>query len=444
MAEAGLSGRLAFVVADAETGEVLESLNPDLALPPASATKIATALYGLEILGPDYRFPTRVVVTGPVENGQVRGDLYLVGGGDPSLDSDALAELAARLKQAGIREVAGRCFVHSGALPYQRQIDPGQPDYLGYNPAISGLNLNYNRVFFEWTRQKDGYAVTMDARALKYRPRVTVSTMSVVERGSPVFTLDSTDRGDRWTVAARVLGRKGGRWLPVRRPDLYAAEVFRTLARSNGLQLPEFSVARMLPPGTVVATWQSRPLAQMVRRMMKFSTNLTAECIGLTASLRQGRQVATLRDSARAMEEWAQARAEVVQARFADHSGLEDGTRVSPRDLVRLLLAAGWDGPLRGLMKDIPFRDARGRPLKRKAPARIRAKTGTLNFVSALAGYVEPRRGRRLVFAILAADLPRREQIRKADRERPRGARRWNRRARRLQQQLIERWIAVS
>jgi len=73
----------------------------------------------------------------------------------------------------------------------------------------------------------------------------------------------------------------------------------------------------------------------------------------------------------------------------------------------------------------------------------IRAKTGTLNFTSALAGYVRTRDGHRFVFAIFAADLPRRSKIRKSERERPKGSRGWNRRAKMLQQALIHRWVGV-
>ncbi|MBN8194762.1 D-alanyl-D-alanine carboxypeptidase, partial [Bacillus sp. NTK074B] len=76
-------------------------------------------------------------------------------------------------------------------------------------------------------------------------------------------------------------------------------------------------------------------------------------------------------------------------------------------------------------------------------PVQVHAKTGTLNFVSALAGYAQPRGGREIVFAIVSADMARRRAIRDEDSERPPGARSWTARARNLQQTLIERWSAL-
>ncbi len=439
---AGLSGKVGFVVADAQSGEVLESRNPLLTFPPASVTKTATTLYGLKTLGNSYRFNTRIIVTGPLKDGKIKGDLYLAGGGDPTLDTDALADMAKQLKAAGVEEVTGRTYVYSAALPYQKAIDPSQPVYLGYDPSLSGLNLNYNRVFFQWTRQKSGYQITMDARALKFRPRVAMASMKVVNRRTPVFTLETGATSDSWTVAKRALGRKGGRWLPVRRPEYYAADVFRTLARSYGIVLPPFKTARTLPDGTVLADWKSDNLPEVLRKMLKYSTNLTAEAVGLTASYHRGASPATLRASAKIMTAWIKETSGARHVRFVDHSGLGDENRASTSDMVKILKSSGWDGPLHQLMKDIKLHDKNGRPLK-KQKINVRAKTGTLNFVSALAGYIDPPNGRKLIFAIFCGDLPRREMIPKSQKERPKGARGWNHRAKVMQQQLIERWVAV-
>jgi D-alanyl-D-alanine carboxypeptidase/D-alanyl-D-alanine-endopeptidase (penicillin-binding protein 4) len=106
---------------------------------------------------------------------------------------------------------------------------------------------------------------------------------------------------------------------------------------------------------------------------------------------------------------------------------------------VGALVQARQRGILRPLLKPIKMRDARGRPMKSQ-PIRIDAKTGTLNFVSCLAGYMTTPDGTELAFAIFSADKRIRAKIGKADREVPPGARTWNRKAKKLQQRLIERW----
>ncbi|MDH5798194.1 MAG: D-alanyl-D-alanine carboxypeptidase, partial [Paracoccaceae bacterium] len=102
---ASLKGDVAFVVADAGTGEILESRKPVLGLPPASVTKAITAQYALDTLGPAHGFATRLLATGPVIGGRLDGDLILMGGGDPELDTKDLAEMAAQVLDAGLREV---------------------------------------------------------------------------------------------------------------------------------------------------------------------------------------------------------------------------------------------------------------------------------------------------------------------------------------------------
>jgi D-alanyl-D-alanine carboxypeptidase/D-alanyl-D-alanine-endopeptidase (penicillin-binding protein 4) len=85
---------ITFVVCDTETGEELESFNPLRSLPPASVMKAITGFYALETLGPEFSFQTRLMTNGSINNGVLEGDLILFGGGDPTLDTDALYYLS--------------------------------------------------------------------------------------------------------------------------------------------------------------------------------------------------------------------------------------------------------------------------------------------------------------------------------------------------------------
>lgn len=443
IARFGLSGAVVCAVADVETGLELEAAEGTTGLPPASVAKTLTALYALETLGPDYRFETRLLAAGPVRDGVLHGDLILAGGGDPILTTDDLAAMAADLKASGLREVRGAFVVHEGYLPFVKTIDPGQPDHVGYSPAVSGLALNFNRVHFEWRASGKRYRVAMDARTERYRPEVAIAQMKIVSRSVPVYTYEDGGSVDRWTVASGALGGGGARWLPVRRPGLYAGDVFRTLARSQGIVLGEARLSDALPPeAEVVVVHQSTQLLTIVKAMLKYSTNLTAEMIGLTATVTRGGQPASLAESAAAMSRWAAERFGMTGTLLVDHSGLGEESRMTPQDLVAALVQARRDDVLRPLLKPFVLRDEKGRA-NRAHPISVNAKTGTLNFVSGLGGYMTAADGTELAFAIFAADTRARSAIRRADRERPRGARSWNRRAKTLQQQLIERWGAL-
>ncbi|MDR5655262.1 D-alanyl-D-alanine carboxypeptidase/D-alanyl-D-alanine endopeptidase [Ruixingdingia sedimenti] len=436
IAAARLGGRVGFAVRDGNTGALLEGFDADLPLPPASVAKTVTALYALDRLGAGYRFATRLLATGPVAGGRVQGDLVLTGSGDPTLTSDTLGDLAAALRARGVRGITGRFLVHGGALPHIAAIAADQPDHVGYNPAVSGLNLNFNRVHFEWKRAQKGWQVSMDARADRFVPQVQMARMRVVDRQAPLFTYAQEGRRESWTVAAAALGKGGSRWLPVRQPELYAAEVFQTLARAQGIDLPEPRTAAGAVQGTVLAEAASAPLQVILRDMLRHSTNLTAEVVGLAASGAGG-----LADSGARMSAWLRAR-HGVAPRFVDHSGLGAASRISAADLSLVLAQVGAGGPLRPILRDFALRDDRGRPMK-AGPVTVAAKTGTLNFVSGLGGYATMPSGRVLSFAIFAADVARRDRLSAAERERPAGGAEWTQRARVLQSRLIERWAAV-
>jgi serine-type D-Ala-D-Ala carboxypeptidase/endopeptidase (penicillin-binding protein 4) len=432
-----LGGDVGFAVADTASGELLDVHLPDTLLPPASTLKVVTSLYALDRLGADFRFRTEVLGTAAIVNGRLDGDLILKGGGDPTLDTDRMGDIAVKLREAGLHEVTGRFLVWRDALPHGDRIDDDQPEYVGYNPAFGGLNLNYNRVHFQWEKSGDGYDITMDARGVKFSPATSVAHMSVVDRSAPVYEYHAGRERDGWSVARSALGDNGARWLPVRYPAIYAGDVFRTLARSNGIVLKAPEVVEVMPAAELLVTSESEPLVPLLRDMLKYSTNLTAEASGLTASLANEVPVGSLLASGSRMAGWAMERFAISGLKFRDHSGLGYGSAISPVSMVQILNGGRTIAPL---LKTVDLSLDKKRP----APSgvEVRAKTGTLNFVSALAGYVKTRGGRQLSFAIFTADVGRRDAIPPEERERPQGARGWSQRSRQLQKELLRTWAA--
>lgn len=434
---AKLGGEAAFAVARLGAPVPLAARHADVLMPPASVAKTVTTLYALEMLGPDHRFETRVMRLGPLDNGQLRGDLVLVGGGDPNLDSDRLGDLVAALAATGLRKVTGRFVVVDGAIPFRERLVPDQPDHVGYNPALSGLILNYNRVHFEWTRAGEGWTTTLEARGERFRPAVVGVEVAIVDRDQPQFTYARRDDIDRWTVARSALNDAGSRWLPVRDPAGYAASAFRELARAQGIDLPPPKFQATLPAGAEpVVSHLGEVLVKVLKSMLKFSNNLTAEVVGMTAS-----GAGTLSGSGLVMTHWAR-RNLGVGVSLHDHSGLNSASRVSARDMLTVMQRAKdlrHGAILEDLMRETDLADAEGAAQK-PAGTRVHAKSGTMNFVSGLAGYVRGADGQALAFAIFSGDLARRQAVPIWDREDPQGSRSWVKRARRLQGKLVALW----
>ena len=420
IARANLQGQVGFALADM-SGRVIEADLQAAAAPPASTLKVITAIYALERLGPSRRFRTRIIRSADM--------LILAGGGDPLLDTDGLAQLARDLVASG-QTTPARFAVWGGALPAIAELAPEQDDHLAYNPSISGMILNFNRVHLDWRRAGHDWQMSLQARAARRSPRAYTVTATAAAQ-TALFTHRLEERLEHWTVSRAALGNGGSRWLPVRRPELYAGDVFQTLCRAEGLVLPAPDVIDHLPAGQEVAHLNSPPLRDILRGMLDHSTNLTAEVVGLHAS-----GAANPAQSGAAMQGWLDERGQGQGFALADHSGLSAASRVTPAGLARLMALAPPD------LAELLNRDPLSGDLPAGAAAQpyLRAKTGTLNFVSNLAGYIEVPGGRRLAFALICTDPPRRTAS--TGQELPAGVRGWTRQAKTLQHDITAAWRA--
>ena len=435
----GLGALSGFALVEAASGAVIEGHQADLTRPPASVAKIVTALYALDRLGPGHLFATQLTGVGALAGGVLRGDLVLAGGGDPLFDTDALGDLLADARAAGLGSVAGRLLVAAGALPQLAQIEADQPIDAGYNPAVSGMNLNFNRVRLAWEPGAAGPQLRLSAPGLRFDAAAPTISAEVAAEG-PMFHRVAEGR-EVWGVPAASVKGRGSLWLPVRTPAHYSGAALRSLAEQSGLALGAPQVIGAAPEGAALARRESLPLAAMMRDLLRYSTNLTAESVGLAATAAAGAPADTLEASAGAMTDWARARYGLRRAMLVNHSGLTARSMISPSEMVRLLVAAAGRDGLPALLRERPVRGAEGGTLA--APGvRVIAKTGTLNFVSALAGYVEGPGARLRAFAIFAADPAARARLTAETRDDPPGAKAWAGRARAQEHAL--RWIAQS
>ena len=444
-------GRFGYLLVDLDTGAVVEALNEDELFIPASLTKIATAHTALDALGEQGRFATRVIATGPVEDGIVRGDLVLQGGGDPVLDTKHLAGIADGLAGAGLRGVEGRFLHYGGALPETGWIDRTQPWQAPYNPSVGGLNLNFNRVQFRWSRRQGGLSVLGAAAA----EGVTAPAPSVsfrVRPGASDMSHAFTDEGESWSLGMRLLRGSGRRWLPVRRPSEYVAGVLHALAAQRGIALPMPEAADGPAYGDALIEHFSPYVTEMVEGMLRYSTNLTAEALGAATGYVSGGRPA---DIAQAAQQTAERSTQVIGEiggrswqgmTLMNHSGLTSRSRMTPRQVVAFLRHGDLAyGPRFAELHHEQPLSARQMGRRGRAPTHmIRAKTGTMHFVRGYAGFLEVP-GRRFAFAFMASEDDHRAAMDRAFRPyhegAPKHARGWLGRTHLFERAMLTRWI---
>lgn len=403
------------VIEEAGTGRVLFELNPRTLLMPASNQKLLTSAAALAILGPDFRFGTRVVAAkAPDPDGVIRGDLFLEGSGDPFLNEGDLDELVQAVRKAGIRVIEGRVLADASVFtdgPYGEGWAWDDLSY-AYSPQISGLNLNANVVLVECQSGRRAGARV----AVRIRPDVGLMKVLNLARTGPAGAAETLSvrrmLGRNTVVVEGMLpaqagrGRRAALRVTVEDPARFAAAVFARKLAEAGIAVRGAPGTGVAPPGAAeIAVHRSLPLAELLIQMNKPSDNLAAECLlrmAGKAALGEGSAAA----GARAAVDWlARQGLDRSGLVIADGSGLSRQTLVTAGNLAALLCAverqpwaaefraslpiAGVDGTLRNRMKGT------------RAAGNCRAKTGSLSGVSSLSGYVTSADGVPLAFVIL-------------------------------------------
>ena len=208
----------------------------------------------------------------------------------------------------------------------------------------------------------------------------------------------------------------------------------------------------------MLAVHHSPELAFVASQILRYSNNLSAELVGLAASSRLAGRPESLADSAAVLGQWFRQRlpeTDWTGFALANHSGLSSQSRTTPHQIADILVAAAQDdygadsagsGPgYAGLLRPVRWEDALNEGRDPAASRlEVRAKTGTLYYVSGLAGYLRANSGGWFAFAIFVSDTAARQQFDATVDLRttviPNGGRAWLSRARALERQIVTRW----
>lgn len=374
---------------------------------PASTFKVLVGAAALQTLGPDYRFTTTLESVDDPSDGTIRGDVYLVGSGDPALTRDDLRGGAGAVARAGVRAITGAVVADASAFAgdeVNRAWDPDDLQY-GYAAGTSALSLDQGTVEFHLVPTSAGAPARI--RVLPPSSMVRVSG-GVLTSYATLLTIQRDAARNDFTFSGRVaVGAEQSFWRPVTDLSRYAADVARTMLRDRGITVAG-GVRAGVAPVVPYVLWRHRspPLREVVHRMMVESNNHFADQLLRAVGTTHG---AGTDANGALVERAVLAHSAVPQdgLRIVDASGLAASDRVSAITLATLLartaLLPGGSTfvealPRVGIEGTVRWRhvtDARGR---------ARAKSGHIAHVNALTGYVQTRRHRRVAFAILVND----------------------------------------
>lgn len=391
------------------TGRVIYNTNARTMLAPASVRKLFTAAAVVDCEGLDATIPTELWIDGRVVGGELQGSAVLRGYGDPSFGGryeadrdDALRPFVAALRARGVKAIRGG--VIADVSRFGSDVTPSTWEYgdIGtyYAPPVDALAFNENVAGVEVNADEcPDVAVAMDPAFLRESTSVECAGESTVSIFSDEANMIHVEGG-----VSKETTTRSPYLVSVRDAGLYAATALDDLLRREGFAIGQAPAATRNRREALerIAVVQSPPLFELLATMLQYSQNLYAEM--LLKSIAPSTAPATY-EAALAAE-----RADLVAIgipstsfRFDDGSGLSGRDLTTPAAIVGVLRHLG-DGPSRGAFDRILATPGADGTMRRRllelAPV-LRAKSGTIGGVAALAGWIYGPQGQMRYFAIV-------------------------------------------
>jgi len=374
---------------------------------PASTFKVLAAVSALQTFGPNYRFVTDIRSLDNPADGVVSGDLWLVGSGDPTLTSDDLRAGASAVYRSGLRRVDGALVADASAFGGPEVNPAWESDDLQYDYAAgtSALSVDQGTVEFHLVPTSPGGPAHIEIRP----PGDAVHVAgSVVTAYSTELSIERAATQNLFTFSGRVaVGAEQSFFRPVAAMPLYAGRVERAMLNARGVRVRDGVRVGVAPlGGHVLWRHRSQPLSAIVHEMLFISNNHFAEQLLRAVGAESG--VGTER-SGGAAERSLFARDGVPQTglRIVDGSGLAPTNRIAPISIATLLARTAAQPVGSALLAALPRVGMEGTVRYRQitdALGRARAKSGHIENVNALVGFVQTRSHGRVAFAFMVND----------------------------------------
>lgn len=439
IANSGWTGdKWSVTVVSLDKGDTLFSHASDAFLMPASGLKLFTTAAALYYLGPDFRYSTFLLADGKIENGVLNGDLVVYGTGDPTFTArfgrrDAVWHaFADTLAALGVREIRGNIIGDASYFAGKGTGQGWQEDYIGASYAAPSSALSYaeNIATLEIKPTQVGQPPFVGV-AEGSQPISVVNNATTVARGRSFIHVSRSSYDSPLEVRGQISRGTVSiqRTVPVADPAEYAVAVFKKVVTDKGItvsgntksvtdasQSPVTGRMVFAPaldekqPVRVLAIHQSPPLLDILEIVNKKSHNLMAE-----QTLRTVGRVALGEGSVAAGEKAVrellvkETGESPEEFKMDDGSGLSVLDRTSSRTFIHLLSFMAKSPMFDPYWETLPEAGVPG-GLRRMggtaAAGNLRAKTGTIDNVSSLSGYVRSNDGERLAFSIISNNVP--------------------------------------
>ncbi len=389
------------------------SLNADQAMNPASVMKVVTTNAALDLLTPAYRWKTEIYRDGNLANWQLQGNLIIKGYGDPSFKAQDFWRLLISLRQAGVKKISGDLIIdksYFAAAVTRESFDSEK--WRAYNALPSAFLVNGRNTSFKLIAGDEAVNITQEFEL----PEVVI--VNKLKRTSGAcgdwrsrMAYDVQPGDDKTVVifSGSYAAGCGERFLELSlfEDEQYAFFTFRKLWRELGGEFNGTLKLQQTPLTAVkVLEQQSEPLGSIVRDINKWSNNVMARQLLLTIAAEKAGVPATEANGISAIQAWLAASGFKLNGLVIENgSGLSRIERISAELLGQLLVRTYNSPVMPEMMASLPILSLDGTIQQRlkdsQSNGRAHLKTGSINGVSAIAGYVLDANSHRHVLVML-------------------------------------------
>jgi D-alanyl-D-alanine carboxypeptidase/D-alanyl-D-alanine-endopeptidase (penicillin-binding protein 4) len=411
----GVEGVSIFVQAIEQNSPIL-LLQADEPRNPASVIKLVTTAAALDKLGPGFTWKTEVYRDGTVKNDVLNGNLYIKGYGDPFMTAEYFWRFLRSIRNTGIAHIQGNLVLDTSYfLPDEE--DPGDFDgkpLRAYNVSPNALLVNFQSIRFEFSPDLANASVSINA--FPKLATFEIANKLSIRQGScgnwkaailmqivPQLDLDQVQFSGRYGADCD----KQSMYRVVNNPQRYFDGIFHLIWNELGGKLDGKVQTGIVPIfAKQVHTETSLPLADLLRGINKFSNNVMTKQLLLTLAAEIAGAPGSRQKGIELLHAWLRQRGLFTDKTvLANGAGLARETRISARQLGALLIQVFNEPYMPEFISSLPISSVDGTMRHRfngsQLRGRMHIKTGTLDFVRTMAGYVLSRSGKRYAVVML-------------------------------------------
>ncbi len=403
---------LGFIAKNIQKNQIVVQYNPQTFMLPASTQKVFTALAAKLALGDQFRFETTLLTNGNIRNGQLNGDLIVKFTGDPDLTSGQLYNLLAQLEKQGIRKINGNLILDTSVfVGHDRGLGWIWNDLtMCFNAPPAAVNIDNNCFHVDLDANQAAGELVKISVPSRYPIQVFGQVRVANKEEAPYCQLDAVVHDNNRYQIKGCIARQSkpfGLSFAVQDPDSYATAIIQRQLKQLKIEF-DGQVQQPFQPqsGNVLAQHFSKPLPDLLQKMMKKSDNQIADALFRAVAYQTYKRPASFQLGAMALKNILSAKAGIQfgNSIIADGSGLSRHNLIDPQTMLQTLEYIIQHEETLRLMETFPIAgvdgtlSGRGAFLKEPLAKNIAAKTGALKGVYNLAGFMTNKNGETVAF----------------------------------------------